>query len=302
MLIDDICIHRKKDVVKPTISSDFQPVLNSTPPNLKRLWKNLALPGSLLSNYLSGDESSEEESLITFFESCRGGWANLGKVVTPSLCQSIEEESRGQDENPVWLDQRRGRITASIAHQVLHCTTGQKGLVDLILGRKTFLGNRHTIYGKTHESLARSLFRERFFGEHRNAKMWETGLIVNAATPHFGASPDAMVSCSCHGTGVIEIKCPSTGAEKTLEEYVALKNDVALDENGNLKLLTGKWYTQIQMQLALTKANFGEFVLYLGIAPYLHHCTVHLDDQEWEIAQEKLTSFFQSHVLPEICP
>ena len=96
LLIDDICIHRKKDVVKPTISSDFQPVLNSTPPNLKRLWKNLALPGSLLSNYLSGDESSEEESLITFFESCRGGWANLGKVVTLPFASPLKKNQGGR--------------------------------------------------------------------------------------------------------------------------------------------------------------------------------------------------------------
>ena len=40
-----------------------------------------------------------------------------------------------------------------------------------------------------------------------------------------------------HGTGVIEIKCPSTGEEKSLEEYASLQNDVVLDENGNLEVI-----------------------------------------------------------------
>ena len=57
------------------------------------------------------------------------------------------------------------------------------------------------------------------------------------------------------------------------------------------KLLTAKGYTRVQMLLALTKADFGEFALYLGRAPYMHHCTVHQDDQQWETAKEKLTSF-----------
>lgn len=35
----------------------------------------------------------------------------------------------------------------------------------------------------------------------------ESGLVINPNFPHFGASPDALISCRCCGEVILEIKC-----------------------------------------------------------------------------------------------
>ena len=41
-------------------------------------------------------------------------------------------------------------------------------------------------------------------------KVAEVGLKINAHTPFLGASPDGLESCNCHGTEILEMKCPYT--------------------------------------------------------------------------------------------
>nr|CAH7742877.1 unnamed protein product [Callosobruchus chinensis] len=56
--------------------------------------------------------------------------------------------------------------------------------------------------------------------------------------PQLGASPDALVSCSCCGNGCVEIKCPYLLKTLSLQEYAARKttclqlinNEVCLDK------------------------------------------------------------------------
>ena len=43
---------------------------------------------------------------------------------------------------------------------------------------------------------------------HINLKVKKCGLIVGTDV-YVGASPDGLVSCNCHGEGVLEIKCAS---------------------------------------------------------------------------------------------
>ena len=41
-------------------------------------------------------------------------------------------------------------------------------------------------------------------------KVAEVGLKINGHTPFLGASPDGLESCNCHGTEILEMKCPYT--------------------------------------------------------------------------------------------
>ena len=36
----------------------------------------------------------------------------------------------------------------------------------------------------------------------------ERGLVIHPRLPHFGASPDGVITCSCCGTDIAEVKCP----------------------------------------------------------------------------------------------
>ena len=42
----------------------------------------------------------------------------------------------------------------------------------------------------------------------------ENGLLLLPTAQYIGTSPDGLISCSCCGSGVLEIKCPLTLADK----------------------------------------------------------------------------------------
>lgn len=305
-LFDEIVTHtnKAKEILKPT-KSFYQPISNKIPENLESLWKNAASVGSLAKNYLSSeDSSSDEEEISTFIEICKSHGRNLEDlraVVTSEMCKKIEEQTRGQNKSPLWMLQRQGRLTASIAHKVVHCKRAQNSLVEKIMNRTTFFGNVHTDYGRNHEDVARALFKQEFFHSHQRPRLWQTGLVVNAVHPHLGASPDCMVSCSCHGKATVEIKCPSTGREKNLLEYVGRRRQqITVDENNKIELRPGEWHSQMQMQMALTETSFGYFVLFLGKHPYIHVCQVPFDSDLWSHNLQVLDKFFLKNVLPQI--
>ena len=63
--------------------------------------------------------------------------------------------------------------------------------------------------------------------------IYSTGLHINAKYPYFGAPPDDIIVCDCHGKGLLEIKCP-------LKYRNGLKvwqddKDFPLDESGLIK-------------------------------------------------------------------
>ena len=51
----------------------------------------------------------------------------------------------------------------------------------------------------------------------------ETGLFVSCENPIFGASPDGIVSCECHESRLLEIKCPWTHRDKSVIDYAKLE-------------------------------------------------------------------------------
>ena len=61
-------------------------------------------------------------------------------------------------------------------------------------------------HGCKHESKAREEYTKIMEKHHHNFSVIECGLCLNAKWPFMGASPDGIVMCSCHRTGVCEIK------------------------------------------------------------------------------------------------
>ena len=95
----------------------------------------------------------DETCLPTFLEVCKknrnGGLASLSSEFTQDICNLIEVNTRGQALNQEWVNKRLGRITASIAYQVLHHKnlTPTHSLLKSILCHTNFSGNIHTKYG-----------------------------------------------------------------------------------------------------------------------------------------------------------
>jgi len=103
-------------------------------------------------------------------------------------------------------------LTASVFHDVLVCKslTSPVPLVKKIMGYdKNDLSQVPAIrWGVQNENFARHQYANLMSADHNNCTCNLTGLGINPLYPHLGVSPDGVTSCSSHGQGVLEIKCP----------------------------------------------------------------------------------------------
>ena len=68
---------------------------------------------------------------------------------------------------------------------------------------------------------------------HKSFNIMNSGLVLHPMYPFMGASPDGLVSCSCCGNGVVEIKCPYTCKDKEIHEVASERSNFCLHENKN---------------------------------------------------------------------
>jgi len=182
-------------------------------------------------------------------------------TITNEQALILEEKTRGQSSSPEWHEQRHGRLTASVFHDVWarKDSTDPDNLVRRILYGGPDLNEVPAIrWGINNEGQAQQEYVASMSLKHANFKCTSTGLVVNPLYPHLGASPDGLISCDCCGDGVIEIKCPYSARDCHPKE---LKGKLFLDDNGRLKH-SHKYYTQIQGQLAITQRRMCDFIVW----------------------------------------
>jgi hypothetical protein len=109
--------------------------------------------------------------------------------------------------SPEWAEARLGRITASVAHAIMHMKPDSMGLIHQLVGGGDAFKTPATDHGKKYEPVARAVYWSREKAIHQNMEVAQCGLFVDPTAPCLGASPDGIVSCSCHGKRVLEIKC-----------------------------------------------------------------------------------------------
>ena len=140
---------------------------------------------------------------------------------------------------------RAGRITASTCHQVAHTRehTPSKITIATIMQYKQPFDNKYVRYGRQMEATAKQCFSQEFSVSHEDVQVHNTGFHVDADIPYLGASPDGFVSCACHASAVLEIKCPYTYQKGLIgwenDASFALHHDLSMKENH-------KYYYQIQ--------------------------------------------------------
>ena len=61
-------------------------------------------------------------------------------------------------------------------------------------------------WGCNNEKTARLEYASTLKEIHQDFQIRESGLILNPKYPHLGASPDGLVTCTCCGDGLCEIK------------------------------------------------------------------------------------------------
>ena len=101
---------------------------------------------------------------------------------------------------------------------------------------------------------------------HQNFTLKPSGLWISPDHSHIGATPDAIVSCDCHGTRCVEVKCLYTVHDQVLAEAVGgSKHNLCLEQSpdGGLRLKKSHpYHTQVQVQLHITGFPFAHFVVW----------------------------------------
>lgn len=121
----------------------------------------------------------------------------------------VESKTRGQAQSRLWFRMRTGRITASRFKSACHTDPSCPSL-SLIMSichpETTTFKSAATSWGCAHEKEARLKYEQITSLSHTNFEVLECGLFINCEFPFVGASPDGLVSCSCCGDGICEIK------------------------------------------------------------------------------------------------
>lgn len=154
-------------------------------------------------------------------------------TVTLSDIRKIEKKTK--NNNKLWLQQRRTRITASIAHDVIrtcrskrYCT---KFLVIHFLSKP--IRTKAIKWGLTHEATALKKYCSVMGVDGQFSKC---GLMIDQTLNFLAATPDAI---DTKNETIVEIKCPHSVKDEKPEAVKYLSS-------GKLKS-THRYYTQVQM-------------------------------------------------------
>ncbi|VDI18732.1 Hypothetical predicted protein [Mytilus galloprovincialis] len=185
----------------------------------------------------------------------------------------IYDVTQKQSSSLTWHEQRIGRITSSVVYSVLH-TDFNNPAPSLL----------KTLCNPSSKSL-----------DHVPAIHW--GFLISKETPFIGASADSVASCSCHGNRVIEVKCPFSHKESTLQEYVKDPSSCIV-ANGREVKTTHKYYYQIQLHMYVHDVNLCDLVIYTSKVTaifYILRNDVFIKDMI-----TKLKDFHIRHVMTEL--
>lgn len=184
-------------------------------------------------------------SLQLTFKQCERIFKNHLKV-TKEEAKFLAESTKLQSRSLVWHEHRMGRLTASKFEAIY-------------LSYKS-LSTPALRWGLDNEENAKEAYCKIVTDTHEYFVLHSTGLHVNPVYPHLGVSPDRLVSCSCCGEGVLEIKCPysvrNEDPTKVQRSTFCLKPCA-----GSLKLSQSHYYYyQIQGQMMVCDVRYCDSV------------------------------------------
>lgn len=211
---------------------------------------------------------------------------------TPEEIERISKLTINQNNNPLWYDERRMRLTASNFGRIckLLDTTDRNNVVRQLL-HSNFTGNIFTRYGNENEVNAIKDF-EKIMGQC----VVSCGLFIHQDYPFLAASPDGLIG----DDALVEVKCPYKAKDLTPEEAIKQKQvQFAIFENGSFTLKrSDKYYYQVQGQLFVTGKEYCYFIVWTPQGLLYEKITK--DRECWDKMFPKLENFYFEHLLPAI--
>ena len=188
----------------------------------------------------------------------------------------LSEATVLQSETLLWYDHCQGRITASIFGSVYH--TDLQSLSTSLLNSITVKSHVPEVaaikWGREKEAATRERYGNEAKRKHDTFELKRTGLHVNPQFPHLGASPDGLISCSCCGKGLLEIKCPYSKRDQHPRRVPSNDANFYIMSSGAAIHLSHKHnsYFQVQGHMAICDPPYTDCVL----DPQRNACGVHI--------------------------
>ena len=226
------------------------------------------------------------------------------KDFSPSLDQihSLEKMTRSQSRSVLWHRHREGHITASVAHDILTMkdqTSPDRMLKKIMNYTHSDISSIEAVgFGIQHEEKAKAMYRDYMKTTHECFDVQDSGLVIDPAFSLFGASPDGVRTCHCHGQGLLEIKCSFKHKDRLVSEVPLLDKDFCLEKDTFLLKHNHRYYTQVQFQMYVCHKMFCDFVVYT--LKGINMQTVYYDPHYVQRLIGKCSAFAFQHLIPEI--
>ncbi|XP_033932167.1 uncharacterized protein [Pseudochaenichthys georgianus] len=154
-------------------------------------------------------------------------------------------------------------------------------------------------YGCKYEATARKQYEGVQSLHHQGFSCKDSGLWLNPQWPYMGASPDRCVTCTCHGTGICEIKCPHSKQEANLCLCAGEQGFCLVNDGGTVKLdRRHAYYHQVQAQLHVVDVDYCDLVDWTKNDLFVERIVRDVD--LWDNIIPRVESFFRLCVLPEV--
>ena len=184
---------------------------------------------------------------------------------------------------------RKGRLTASNFGCVLNAKRTTPSLIKRLLGEYDISRVKAVAWGVTNEEEAIKAFEEK-----TKLQVIETGVWLDESGV-LGASPDGLVG----EDHVVEVKCPYTHRNQTLDESLKHKTFCLKQvDNGKYELKRDHVYWhQVQGQIYLTQRNFCYFIVWTTTWCVVIEIP---KDPAWGVNLRKITEFYFTQIFPKI--
>ena len=167
----------------------------------------------------------------------------------------------GQHDNPVWMDARQWRITASNFGQV--CNRNFRvlypsSLTKILLGDYDHPRTAAIQWGFDHEDVALEAYQNK-----TGVEVDVCGIFLSTELPFLGASPDGIIYTGNGKFALVEIKCPFKYRHCNISEACHDRKFCLRKKDDQLELRRDHdYYYQVIGQLALTEALYCDFVVW----------------------------------------
>ena len=217
--------------------------------------------------------------------------------MTDEEAELIQIMTIGQRNNPLWMDARQWRITASNFGRV--CNRNFRvlyppSLAKIVLGDYGRPNSSAIQWGCDNEEKAVKAYEVK-----SNAEIDVCGLFLSTQFPFLGASPDGIMYVGEGKFALIEVKCPYIHRSHSIRDACQDTKLCLAIENGRFTLKKNHdYYYQIMGQLAIAGAEFCDFVVWT--LEDMHIERIYLNKDIWQDMLDKLQKYYYTTLGPEI--